>query len=256
MINMNSKLWFTCSNLLIECGRKGDGRVLKKKALETLESVSRTRQDLIHNLLKDLPPNSTVWEKNSCYKKYTDEQKQFGNEQVAATQLSTKSTRSKRSYDYRTHSLICEEEPDFELAIKRPNVTANQISTINLINVATRKCKLHETLKTFCEGKTDPLSLEVSSNIQYAKCLRAEEAKYHRDFMQRFLSGRSVRESKVNRQNFQEAKNTLFERFCEWNKTTAHELSAITLFDVQKWMEESKAIQMKKCTRLRQAIGN
>ena len=208
MINMHSKLCFTCSNLLIECGGKGDGRVLKKKALETLESVSRTRQDLIDNLLKDLPPNSTVWVKNSCNKKYTDEQKQFGNEQVAVTQLSTKSTRSKRSYYYRTHCLICEEEPDFKLASKRPDVTTNQISTINWIDVATRKCKLHETLKTFCERKTDPLSLEVSSKIQYAKCLRAEEAKYHRDCMQRFLSGRSVRESKVNRQNFQEAKNT------------------------------------------------
>ena len=38
--------------------------------------------------------------------------------------------------------------------------------------------------------------------------------------------------------NFQEAKNTLFERFCEWYETAAHELSAITLFDVRKWMEE------------------
>ena len=75
--------------------------------------------------------------------------------------------------------------------------------------MATKKCKLHKTLKTYCEEKTDPLSLEVSSKIQYAKCLRAEEAKYHGDCMQRFLSGRSVRESKVNRRNFQEAKNTL-----------------------------------------------
>ena len=104
--------------------------------------------------------------------------------------------------------------------------------------MATKKCKLHETLKTFCEGKADPLSLEVSSKIQYAKCLQAEEANYHRDCMQHFLSGRSVRESKVNRRNFQEAKNTLFERFCEWYETTVHESSAITLFDVQKWMEK------------------
>ena len=28
------------------------------------------------------------------------------------------------------------------------------------------------------------------------------------------------------------------ERFCEWYETTTHESSAITLFDVQKWMEE------------------
>ena len=136
MINMTSNSCFICSNLLIECRGKDDGPVLRKKALETLESVSRTRQDSIHNLLKDLPPKSTVWVKNSCYKKYTNERKWFGNEQVATTQLSAKSTRTKRSYDYRTHCLICEEELDFELASKHPDLTANQISTINWIDMA------------------------------------------------------------------------------------------------------------------------
>ena len=168
---MTSNSCFIWSYLLIECCGKGDGQVLKKKALETSESVSQTREDLIHNLLKDLPSKSTVWVKNLCYKKYTDEQKRFGNEQFVTTQLSAKSTQSKWSYDYRTHCLICEEELNFELASKRPDVTANQISTINWIDVATKKCKLHEILKTFCEGKTDQLSLEVSSKTQYAKCL-------------------------------------------------------------------------------------
>ena len=59
--------------------------------------------------------------------------------------------------------------------------------------------------------------------------------------MKHLLSGRSFRESKVNRPNFQEAKNTLFARFCEWYETTAYESSAITLFDVQKWMDEFQA---------------
>ena len=86
----------------------------------------RTRQDSIHNLLKDLPPESTLWVKNSCYKKYTDKRKQYGNKQVATTQLFPKSTRTARSYDYRTRCLICE-ELDFELASKRPDVTANQV---------------------------------------------------------------------------------------------------------------------------------
>ena len=45
--------------------------------------------------------------------------------------------------------------------------------------------------------------------IQYAKCPQAQEAKYNRDCMQRFLSGRSVRESNFSRRNFLEAKNTL-----------------------------------------------
>ena len=150
---MTSNSCFICCNLLIECRRKGDGRVLKKKALKTLESVSRTCQDSIHNLLKDLPPECTVRVKNSCYEKYTDKRKRFGNELVATTQLSAKSTQSKRSYYYRTHCLICEEELDIELASKRPNVTANQISTINWIDVATKKCKLHKTLKHFARGR-------------------------------------------------------------------------------------------------------
>ena len=80
---MTSNSCFICSNLLIECRGKDDGQVLKKKVSEKLESVSRTRQDSIHNLLKDLPPKSTVWVKNSCYKKYTDKQKRFREEQVA-----------------------------------------------------------------------------------------------------------------------------------------------------------------------------
>ena len=136
-----------------------------------MESVLRRRQDSIDNLLKDLVPESTVWVKNSCYKKYTNKRKQFRNEQATIALFSTKSTRSKRSYDFRTHCLICEEELDFDLASKRADVTGNQTSIINWINVAAKKFKLHETLKKFCEGKIDPLLFEVSSKIQYAKCL-------------------------------------------------------------------------------------
>ena len=220
-----------------------------------MESVSRTCQDSIHNLLKDLPPECTVRVKNSCYEKYTDKRKRFGNQLVATTQLSAKSARSKRSYDYRTHCLICEEELDFELASKHPDVTANQISNINWIDVATKNCKLHETLKTFCEGKTDPLSLEVSSNIQYAKCLRAEEAKYHGDCMQRVLSGRSVRESNVIRRNFQEAKKTLKDFVNGTKQQLMNHLQLHSLMYRNGW-KNSKVIQMKKYTCLRQSIGN
>ena len=56
---------------------------------------------------------------------------------------------------------------------------------------------------------------------------------------------------KVNRRNFQEAKNTLFERFCEWYETTAHESSPITLFDVQKWMEEFQGDSNEKVYALK-----
>ena len=71
--------------------------------------------------------------------------------------------------------------------------------------------------------------------------------------MQCFLNRMSVSKSRVNRRNFQEAKDTLFDRFCEWYETTAHESSATTPFG--RW-KNSKAIQMKKCTRSKQSIGN
>ena len=93
-------------------------------------------------------------------------------------------------------------------------------------------------MKTFCAGKTDPISLEVSGKLQYADCLRAEEAKYHRGCMQRFMSGKLAKETKVNRGNLHETKNDLFERFCDWYENTLHKSSVLTLFDVQKRMEE------------------
>ena len=100
-----------------------------------------------------------------------------------------------------------------------------------------KQCQINEMLRKICEGKTDPLSLEVSK-LQYAKCLRAEEAKCHRDCMQRFTSGRAVKETRFNRRNFQEGKNTAFEKFCIWYESSSHESTALTLFDVQHWMKE------------------
>ena len=59
--------------------------------------------------------------------------------------------------------------------------------------------------------------------------------------MQSYLSGRFVRELKVNRRSV-----------CEWYET-AHESSAITLFDVQKWMEEFQGDSNKEVSSLRQS---
>ena len=121
--------------------------------------------------------------------------------------------------------------------------------------MTTKKFKLHKTLETFCDGKTDPLSLEVSSKIQYAKCLRAEEAKYHGDCMQRFLSGRSVRELNVNRRNFQEAKKRLKDFVNGTKQQVMNHLQLHSLMGRNEW-KNSKVIQMKKYTCLRQSIGN
>ena len=66
---------------------------------------------------------------------------------VAATQHS-ENLHEVNVHTITEYCLICE-EPDFELASKRPDGTANQITTINWIDMATKRCKLHKTLKTF-----------------------------------------------------------------------------------------------------------
>ena len=48
---------------------------------------------------------------------------------------------------------MCEEELDFELAIKRPDVRANQISTINWIDVATTKMQASQDIKNILRGE-------------------------------------------------------------------------------------------------------
>ena len=79
----------------------------------------------------------------------------------------------------------------------------------------------------------------MGAKIEYASCLRAEEAKYHRYCMQRFLNGKPLVESFINKRNLNEDKNRLFEEFCKWYENTQHdESSAFTLFDVQKRMME------------------
>ena len=239
---MTTKQCFICLELHIECLGNGDGRNLQKKALDSLKKASLKRKDSLDKSIDGLPSDPDVWVKNSCYKKYTDERKSFGNEMCNANKPvsvgSSESTRSKRSYGYRTHCLICEEELDFVKAKKHPNVPANKISSISWIDTDTSECRLHETLKAFVAGKTDPISLEVAGKLEYADCLRAEEAKYHRYCLQRFLNGKFEKESKVNRRNLHEDKNDLFDRFCDWYENTSHESTALTLFDVQFRMEQ------------------
>ena len=176
---ISSDFCFICATLEIECAGKrdgrGEGRTLGDKAIGTLKSVSERRKDRIHELLND--KDQSFWVTNYCYKKYSDLRKPFGNEVIPAdNQQPSVTTRSKSTYNYKTHCLICEDELDFDLAAKRPDVVAYQISTIVWVKKKTKKCQLHETLRKHCAGKTDPVSLEVSAKLQYADCIRLEEA--------------------------------------------------------------------------------
>ena len=80
--------------------------------------------------------------------------------------------------------------------------------------------------------------MEVASKLSYATSLCAYEAKYHADCMQRFLSGVSISDYKVNLRNFNESKNKIFDKFCDWYETAGHDTDHFTLYNVQKCMEE------------------
>ena len=90
-------------------------------------------------------------------------------------------------FGYRTHCLVCEGELNIDLAENKPDVAKYQINKVSQeneeINRKTRKCKLRET------------------------CICAEKAKYHRDCMQRFLSGVTVIPGPVNYKHFASSKN-------------------------------------------------
>ena len=111
---------------------------------------------------------------------------------------------------------------------------------MNTIDKITKKRKLHETLKKVLLERTDPLGVEVAAKLSYAPCLRAYEAKYHRDFMQRFLSGVSVCTDTVYYKHVDTSKNERCNRFCDWYESTSHD-TFFTLFEVQKHIEDNNS---------------
>ena len=87
--------------------------------------------------------------------------------------------------------------------------------------------------------RTDPLAVKLAVKLSYASCIRAEEAKYHRDCMQRFLSGLAVISSPVNYEHFASSKNDGFNNFCDWYESSNHDTTSLfTLFEVQKHIED------------------
>ena len=114
-------------------------------------------------------------------------------------------------FGYRTHCLVCEGELNIDLAENKPDVAKYQINKVSQeneeINRKTRKCKVRETLKKMIPERTDLLAVELAAKLSYASCIRAEKAKYHRDCMQRFLSGVTVIPGPVNYKHFASSKN-------------------------------------------------
>ena len=146
-------------------------------------------------------------------------------------------------FSYRTHYSVCEGEPNFDLAEKKPDGVKYQISEVSLIIKKTRKCKLHKTLKKVVTERTDQLAVELEAKLPYASCIRAEEAKYHRDCMQRFLTGAAVIPGPINYKHFASSKNDGFNNFCDWYESINHnKTSSFTLFEVQKHIEDNNNV--------------
>ena len=77
--------------------------------------------------------------------------------------------------------------------------------------------------------RTDPLAVELAVKLSYATCIRAEEAKYHKDGMQRFLSGVTVFPGPIN-----------YKHFHDWYESTNDDAtSSFTPFVMQKHIEDS-----------------
>ena len=84
------------------------------------------------------------------------------------------------------------------------------------------------------------LAVELAAKLSYASCIRAEEAKYHRDCMQRFLNVDTVIPVPVNYKNFASSKNDGFNNFYDWYESSNHDTtSPFTVFEVQKHIEDN-----------------
>ena len=138
--------------------------------------------------------------------------------------------------------MICEGELNFDLAEEKPDVAKYQISEVSIIIRKTSKCKLHETLKKVAVERTYLLAVELAAKLSYPSCIRAEETKYHRDCMQRFLSGVTVIRGPISYKHFFSSKNDGFNNFYDWYESTSHDTtSSFTLCEVQKHIKDNKS---------------
>ena len=87
----------------------------------------------------------------------------------------------------------------------------------------TRKCKLHETLRKVVARRTDPLGVELAAKLSYASSIRAEEAKYHKGCIQRFLRGVMVVPGPINYKHPVDSKDDGFNIFCNLYESISHD---------------------------------
>ena len=84
------------------------------------------------------------------------------------------------------------------------------------------------------------LAVELAAKLSYASCIRAEEAKYHRDCIGRFLSSVTVIPGPVYYKHFASSKNDGFNNLCDWYESSNHNTtSSFALFEVHKHIEDN-----------------
>ena len=219
---------FICKEEEVKCGSLV-GRWIQLKGRQKLIEISQKRNDKLHETLDE-----SCWVSDHCYKRYTKEQSVT----VDVDNRILKKPRIREvSYGYKTHCLVCEKQLDFVAARKHPERGKLQISSIDHIDKKKKHCILQKTLTERCKGRSDPLSVEILSKLAYSSCLRASEAKYHRDCMQRFLSGVSIGGTLVSNRNLDDTKDKAFESFCYRFESGIYS-GQMTLYDVQRHLEE------------------
>ena len=83
--------------------------------------------------------------------------------------------------------------------------------------------QIARNVKNVVVERIDPLVVEVAAKLSYASCIRAEEAKYHKDCIQRFLSCVTVIPGPINYKHFISSKNDGFNNFFDWYESTSQD---------------------------------
>ena len=210
-----SKICEICQKVVV-CGK--DGRTLGSKAVSTLTQWSVKYRDQINENIGD---QREIAVHNICYRTYTN-RKAFAQKQADAHKPQSTASRLRRTtYDYKTHCLICGEEINLENFKQHPK-RFSSIGNVEIVDKKQKRSLLQDTLIAECEKRTDDISIQVKSRILCAGDIRAVEATYHRDCLQRFLSNRTIKSDQVgessgsmlNSRNSDSWKEEAFKKLC------------------------------------------
>ena len=101
---------------------------------------------------------------------------------------------SSRCFDYPhsviTHCLICATERDQEYVYRHLN-RCNLICHVEVVR-RDKPSIIQDTLMSACNKRNDPVAIDVRARIEFAGDIRTYEAKYHKNCMTAFISGKKT----------------------------------------------------------------